>query len=642
LAGGGSYERLGRVLAVVRRQLVVGSRPVWIVSVALVLFTWPLGFGYPGEGLDFSWMAGIYMATEEGKNYGTEVIFTYGPLGFLAWPALWSDWLPVPAYLYYFGALYLSFTALLTWSLTRTVGLLAATVVVFLTYSAMGFLGMLPLLLAVGLAFLAMRADRPAAALPLLVVAGGLLAGLEPLIKLSNGPPTAVIIVLGLIGARPSRRQWAAFTGIAAGSFFAAWFLTGQGLGNLWDYAINGIQIISGYNEAMGFSGAEAWEAVAIVVLSLALVALIHRAEFRDARARLVATLVTAAAAYVFFKYGTTQFAKGGPPVVAMSSLLAVFMLAPWPRERSGAFLAVTTAVAAVTLHAFPATANLDVISKFEKFKDTTELALRPGLRQGYVDRFRADLQATLKLSPQILALLKDKRVAVDPWEISAVWAYELDWQPLPAFQNYTAYTPRLDRLNAAAIEDPDGPQMLLRQVPAGAVPGGGRPALFGRQPVWDPPEQNLATVCHFIPILTEAPWQALQRIPDRCHPPRRVASKTAEPGEAVPVPQAGRNELVVLKLEGAEVEGLEKLASLFWRPDERHAVINDGEGLYRLVPGTSGDGLIVSADPSLDRNANLVELARIKEISIEGADGPLHFDFYRIKLTPLRLVPVN
>lgn len=32
------------------------------------------------------------MATEHGMNYGTQVVFTYGPLGFLSFPtaALWS------------------------------------------------------------------------------------------------------------------------------------------------------------------------------------------------------------------------------------------------------------------------------------------------------------------------------------------------------------------------------------------------------------------------------------------------------------------------------------------------------------------------------------------------------------------------
>jgi hypothetical protein len=636
LAGGNSYERAEgrlRVAATATQEYIsLGSRPIWIVSVLLALLTWPAGIGYPGEGLDFSWIGGLYMAVDEGKDFGTEVVFTYGPLGFLAWPALWVSWLGALAYLY-FGVLYVTFTAILTWTLNRTVGLLGAVVVVFISFSAVGFLGELPLLLAIGLAFAAMRADRPEAALTVLVVGGGLLCAIEPLVKLSVGPPTALVIILGLVGARASRRQWATFAAIAVGGFFTAWFLCGQGLDNLWDYAVNGAQVISGYSEAMGYSSAETWEAVALVVFSLGLVALVHRAQFRDARARWLATALTAVAAYVVFRYGTTQFAKGGAPVVALSTLLAIFMLAPWPRRRAAAFLTATAILGAIVLHSFPAPASLDVVTRVEKFIESAELEIRPGLRQQYINSSRATLQTGLAVPPRVLAAVEGKPVAIEPWEISVAWAYDLDWQPLPVFQNYSAYTAELDRLNAAAIEDPDGPRVLLRQMPSGAIPLGGRPGFMGRQPIWDPPEQNIAGVCNFAPTLTDGSWQVLSRIPDRCGPPRLIASHTGEPGEAVPVPQAGRDELVILELKGAEVEGLERLTSLFWRPEERYATLNHGKYGYRLVPGTTGDGLIISADPSLDGGVHLVELPVIKNISIEGADGPLQFDFYRIEL---------
>ncbi len=582
------------------------------------------------------------MAIHDGKHFGTEVVFTYGPLGFLAWPQLWFSWLAVAAFLY-FCVIYVALTATLVWSLSRTVGLLGATVITFIAYSAIGFLGELPLLLAVGLSFAAMREDRPPVAMTLLVVGGGLLCAIEPLVKLSVGPPTALVVLLGLVGARANRRQLGAFMSIAVGGFLAAWFLSGQGLGNLWDYGVNGAQVVSGYNEAMGYNAANTWEAVAIVTLALGLVALIHRARFRDSRARLLATALTAVVAYVVFKYGTIQFARGGPPAVALSTLVAVFMMAPWPRSRAGAFIAATAVLGAIVLHSFPAPANLDVLSKLKTFKETAELAIRPGLRQQRIDSLRVSLRSNLAMSPRVLAAVQGKRVAIEPWEISAAWAYELDWQPLPVFQNYTAYTPKLDRLNAAAIEDPNGPQVLLRLMPSGDVPLGGLPGFAGRQPVWDPPEQSVAGVCNFVPTLTDGTWQVLSRIPNRCGPPKLIAARSGEPGKAVAVPQASnRNELVILRLHGAGIKGLERLGSLFWRPQERHAVLDHGRYGYRLVPGTTGDGLIVSVDRSLDRGFDFPELPVIKNISIEGASGPLRFDFYRVKMRPVRLIPVR
>jgi hypothetical protein len=635
----GMGKRLERAAAPARRWLAVGSRSVLLTGLLLAFITWPIAIRDPATGLDNSWMSALYMAIHQGKHFGSEVVFTYGPAGFLAWPQLWFSWLAVLAWIYS-GLIYVAFAMTLTWMLSRTVGLLVAALVTWLFISTNVFVEELPLFLAVGWSFAAMRADRPRAAVTLLVVGGGLLCGIEPLVKLSVGPPIVLVTLLGLFGARVSRRQWGTFAAVAIGSFLAAWFLLGQGLGNLWDYTTNGAQVIAGYNEAMGFDAGNTWELVAIVIFAIGLVALVNRANFRDARARWLATALTAVAAYVVFKYGTTQFSAGGPPAIALSTLLAIFLMLPWLRQRAALFLTASAVLGAIVLYSYPAPAKLDPITNLKIFGEAAELAVRPGLRQQHIDEGRASMQATFAMTPHVKSVIEGKGIAVEPWETGIVWAYELDWSPFPAFQTYVAYTSDLDRLNAASIEDPDGPQVLLRPIPAGIVPLGGRPGFAGRQPLWDPPEQNVVTVCNFVPTLTEGPWQVLSRIPDRCRPQKLISSHSGEPGETVPIPQAGRNELVILRLGGAGVEGLEKLASLVWRPNERWVRLDGERYGYRLVPGTAGDGLIVSADRTLDRNVDFAEFPAVHDIRVEGADGPLQFDFYRIKLKPIRLVP--
>lgn len=289
-------KRLELATAAVRRRLSVGSRPIWATSLLLILLTWPLHLGDPAPGLDGSWMSGLYMAVNDGKHFGSEIVFTYGPLGFLAWPQLWFSWLAVLAYVYS-AAIYVAFVATLAWMLNRSLGLLGAALVGFLFLVTIPFLEQLPLLLAVGWSFAALRANRPAAAVTLLVVGAGLLCAIEPLVKLSVGPPVVLVCLLGLAGARANRRQWSAFVAIALGTFLCAWLLSGQALANLWDYLVNGASVITGYNEAMGFDDAPTWEAVAEAAFALGLVAVVTRADFRDSRARWFATALTAVAA---------------------------------------------------------------------------------------------------------------------------------------------------------------------------------------------------------------------------------------------------------------------------------------------------------------------------------------------------------
>jgi hypothetical protein len=181
-------------------------------------------------------------------------------------------------------------------------------------------------------------------------------------------------------------------------------------------------------------------------------------------------------------------------------------------------------------------------------------------------------------------------------------------------------------------VESESGPQVLLRQwTPAG------RPSFGGREAAWDPPEQTLAEVCNFVPALTEGAWQVLERIADRCQAPTPAGSISARPGEAVKVPQAGRKELVYLELHGATLTGFERVGTLFWQPGERQIVINDGEAFSQLVPGTSGDPMVVSVDRSPDATVQMPELPVIHELSVEGT-GDLTYDFYRVRLDPLRL----
>jgi hypothetical protein len=151
--------------------------------------------------------------------------------------------------------------------------------------------------------------------------------------------------------------------------------------------------------------------------------------------------------------------------------------------------------------------------------------------------------------------------------------------------------------------------------------------------PAWDPPEQNFKIVCNFVPVHEIPTWQVLERVPNRCGPEKLVGEAEADPGEVVKVPQAQRGELVLMKIEGAKIEGLEKLRSLLFRPKIRTATLNSGLVSYQLVPGTTEDGLVVSRDPRLDSKGGFEQLPEVKNIKIEGVSDRLTYKFYGVKV---------
>ena len=264
---------------------------------------------------------------------------------------------------------------------------------------------------------------------------------------------------------------------------------------------------------------------------------------------------------------------------------------------------AVAVVVFAISLPLRPTGAadNLDPVANLRSAVEAARDLADVGRRTATMEAGRAGMKAIYGLTPAELGALRGHSVAVEPWEISAVWAYRLDWKPLPVFQNYSAYTPALDRRNSEAVEDPGGPERLLREnqlLVDAEFPTADLDDRFGG---WDPPEQARAVLCNFVPLAGDERWQVLGRVPDRCGEPRQVGTASAAAGEPVDVPVPGRGEVVFVRIGGAGVSGLETLQTFLFHADSRHATVN-GSTRYRLVPETAGDGLLLRAAPGIVR----------------------------------------
>jgi hypothetical protein len=622
-----------RVWAVLARWNV----PFWAIGIVVALITWRLSFGLPAIGIDGSWIGGLYMAAHDGRDFGTQIVFTYGPLGFLAFPDLWYSDLAALAFVYG-AAIYFAFSCTLIWVLSRSLGKLGAAIVAFVFLAILPDLEQLPLVLAAAWALMAMQEERPRFAINLLIFGGASLAALESLVKLSVGPPIFLICVIALAGARASRRQWSTFLGVGVIELVALWLLTGQPLGNLSDYFLNGEQIVSGYNEAMVLKAGPGWEAPAILLVAVGITAGTAFAGFRDARARWCAVGLVGFTAFITFKYGIVRY-EPDHLAIAFSTALALWLVIPWGRGHRplAIFLAGTALIGAVALYAYPAEPRFDPVENLTSLSDQAEILFSPGLRNGLSDSARVALQSQFHLDPRTLAQLQGKGVEIDPWEIGVAWAYRLNWSPLPVFQNYSAYTAKLDRLNAEAVEAPDGPERILRENPLGIEPSGGSRGFESRHPAWDPPEQNFAVVCNFAPLRTTESWQVLTRIPDRCGHEEFLSEAKGGPGTVISVPPAGPGELILMRIHGLGVSGFERLRALLWRPGLRFAHLNGDTVTYRLVPGTAADGLMVSPSPGLDSAGAFAQIPSVQDISMEGVSRELTYDFYRV---PVRVRP--
>jgi hypothetical protein len=611
--------------------------PLW-GGLIVALLGWQIAFQTPAAGLDPSWNAGLAMAVDQGLHFGKQVVFTYGPLGFLGSRIVFFGGLGALSFIYA-SALYVLFCIGLVWALRRALPSIVAIVVAFV---AVAWLPMplleVGLLTAVFACFWLLEGERSDRALWVFVVAAATFAAPAALIKLSTGPLVAVILLVALIGVRAGGRRIAAYVAIFLAEVLVLWLATGQSLGDIPAFIGHTLEISSGYSSAMLRSTDVApWKVTAAVIAAIAsglgLVAVAWWGGGRDRATRWAGVVIAALVSFAVYKEGVVRVDAGHLTVV-FANAAVLWVAVGLGGRRRGLMLVAAAIVFAISLPVRPAglATQFDPVSNVRLAVEGARTLLAPSRRDAFVADGRAGMQATYALAPDGVAALKGHTVAVEPWEVGAAWAYELDWDPLPVFQSYSAYTPALDRLNAEAIEDPGGPERILRQNTQVVVPEFPTPDLDDRFLGWDPPEQARAVLCNFAPLWEDERWQVLGRVPDRCGPERALGSVSAAAGDAVPVPTPGAGEVVFARIHGAGVSGLERVQALLFHAASRHAVVN-GETRYRLVPETAGDGLLLRAAPGIAKPGPFDPVPEAKTLAVEGGADRITYDFFALQV---------
>lgn len=605
----------------------------WLIGLIVALLGWQVGFETPTRGLDQSWWAGLYMAAHDGMRFGEDIVFTYGPLGILRTPWLfYSGTLSLIPYLY--GAVIFSaFSIALIAILRRRIGwfpaaLVALALLLFLKQTE----------LSVGLAMFAsilIIERRPSSrGLLTFAVAGGLLAGIETLGKLSVGPVIVVVLLLGLTGARARFRDVAVYLLTLIATAVGLWLITGQSIGDLPGFIVNSVQIVSGYSEAMTLydQPSQIANLLFVVLTAIATVVWTLSGRYQDRRADLAAGAIALVITFAFYKQAVIRI--DGIHMAAYFALIALLWVAIPPRRgllvvslAGFAALAVTATLYSNSESPGP---GHNPITNLGDFVSEGRTALSPGRQRREMAAARSDLQDEYGIEPRLLDEIGDRPVSVEPWETMAAWAYGLNWSPVPVFQNYSAYTTRLDEINSDRINSPDGPEVILRHT--GRFKRFPQRGIDSRLMAWDPPAQAVATLCNFESAGIADDWQVLTRVPDRCGPLKPAGVVDASFGEPVKVPPPGAGQIVLVRIEGAEVRGLERLRSLLFRPGQRLAQTD--RMVYRLIPATATDGLMLRGGPGVtETRGKFAQVPDISSLELTGGRGELSYEFFRMSL---------
>lgn len=606
----------------------LGRVPAWLLALPVIVLAWGPGFAFPAAGLDVSWWSGLYMAAHDQLQYGREIVFTYGPLGFLKIPWLFYSDLAALAYLYS-SAVFVGFAVALVSVLRRVTGPVLAPVAALLVLALVPGIEM-ALAIAVLVAFRVLAARPGDGTLYLYAGAGGAFAAAETLMKLSIGPQLLLVLAIGLIACRPRRGHLAAFAGTFLAAFLALWVAAGQELGALPDFGLNSLRMTAGYNDAMATEAGQWWKVSLLFAAAAITVAWAWLGAYPGRRERAGGTAIALLVAFAAYKQGAVR-ADAAHAAIFATTIAVLWLAVPTVAGRNPVkFLASAGLFASAVLVLASPHPGLDLPQRVERFVDGGRMLVDSGERDRAVEGSKTRVAFGYEILPRVAFGMHGQSIAVEPWETMVAWAYGVDWDPAPVFQNYSAYTSSLDEMNADAVASPDGASAVLRRA---STPTEGGRSIDGRLQAWDPPAQAVATLCHFEPAATAGGWQLLGRVPDRCGEPVPAGTVRAGAGEAVPVPEPAGDEVILAKIDGAQPSLLRRIAALFYRPALVYVRADDGAA-YRLIPATAGDGLMLRSGREVrEDRGRFSPIPQTRTIAVEGAGDDIEFRFFRMKV---------
>ena len=573
-----------------------------------------------------------------GLQHGVDIIFTYGPLGFLGFPLPFVG--PTSALALVAAiAIYSTLIGTMLVEARRILPLWAALIVTLL--AARIFVLLPPFEAFQALIFLAcVEALAGRIPWPTLVQAAllGVLAGFAGLGKVNVGIFVALMGTVTIISiGRPWWKALALYLASAMAAGLALWLASGQHLGDLVAFASGVYQIIAGYNDSMGgdLPAKRTWIFLVLAAAAAILVWSGWRSSAGWPRRRRVGLAVLG---LVFgFAMWKTAIVREHATFVLATAVVMMFAFGPQVERRTWLIAVLGLGIGFAGASNITPRTYLNVSASARAIYYEARDAFLPGRAEQAEARTRAALKARYRIEPAILAAIGGQTVHVDPYLTSVVYAYPgMRWAPVPIFQSYSAYTPELDRLNAVVLRSAAAPERILRSFRP-AVPTDllrlwiGRPlrdgevlpsTVDGRFRWFESPAATLETFCRYQQISATDRWQVLARTDRSCGPPDVLATVEARAGVAVRVPIETRpDRFVIARIGGLEPSLLGRVRAALSKGPDWYVELDDTR--YRFVPATAGDGLLLAVPAAADGTGTFAFGGPIRTMSVkEGQTG--------------------
>jgi hypothetical protein len=564
------------------------------------LMTFSVQFESVKPGLDESWAWALNAVTQTSYIFGRDVVFTYGPLGFLMCPR------PI-AHNFQWASGFAAGIQAIYAALLVVIALTARTKRGFLLFlagstvaSAFGMWGEYSYRILMGLCLVVASLNSPFA-IPACILAG-VLAPVFLLIKFSIG-----ITCLSMMGVASlimifNQKAWS--------KIFALWFSAALALaywvfhlfgnaGNFVRWLALSWEVASGYGAAMSFPGPVSEALVGIAVLAALLLSVV----LLKGTAR-IPSLMFAIPGIIALKHGfvgNTGMSTGYFIfMVAAASVVFLFVETRAEWRVAGLLWAITCAAAIfkgefmiawppITLERLQHNLSGQAgIQAFHNVWDSEQLAQE-------LQTASAQNLAQEHLSAKWVAGLKPLPGGVDvfPWELTYLPANNLLWRPSLVLQQYSAYTHALDLAMAERLGSQSGPSALLLEFTG----------LSGRLLLTDTPLTFRRILADYEAVDTDYTRNLLW-IRRRASPPAPELT-----GAAIPATRIGFDEWITPPPSPGKLfaqffikpTALGLIRQILWKTSPVYLRLeyeNGDKAEFRILPATASGGVLINYLP--------------------------------------------
>jgi hypothetical protein len=606
------------------------ARPFGVVRTVLAyVFVWSCLVNLPATifhvGAPDSYEPVLSYAAAHHLQWGRDIVFTYGPLGFLTSDCYWGNFFwPI---LLWAGAFALAVTVALMLLLSRLPGAIRLAfyaALPLLTVPACLGLGFDPIrILSIAVLGIVCLPGERAGALRL--IATGLVLTILSLTKFTYCIySVCTFIIIAASNRSGSWRNTAILAGSSLLSLLGICLWSGQGMGNILLHITRSAQMAAGYSAAMAIP-ATGFDSTAGIVLLIFLLGLLLTSWFSSSnwRGRTDRVAVVAAGIFLAWKEGFVRaelhvmvfFVYAFFLAALLPALLGLDLSAEVKRIQSAKILpepvgnpffarrVLALSAACILFSLAPVFYNKDFKAAIHnglvgRNRNTLTAFLRPATYKLELERYLETMRHEADL-PEIRALVGGNTVGAMNLDQDVAILNGLNYTPHPVFVSYAAYTPELQRLNSEFFNSQKAPEYLLWHTGS----------IDGRFPTLDDGEVLLRILKNYTPVTQEKGRLLWKRKSARensyCLSNERDFSGSLD--QWVPIPA----EPTWLRIECKQTL-FGAVRGLLWRPSELRIEVqlDNGEARsYRLPPGNARSGFVIS--PFIRADYQLIEAAR-------------------------------